>query len=76
MRITVSVPEQLAEEARRAARSDAISVSRLFADALEFYLRDARRRRLGNEVIALIGAAGVSDDALDILEEGRADDRA
>ncbi len=73
MRVTVHVPDQLGQQAKEMARSEAISVSRLFAEALERYIEETRRRELGRAVLAIAGKVKVADDVYDVLEAERAD---
>jgi len=75
MRITIHVSDRLGEEARRAARTESISVSRLVAEALSLYLKEMKRQQLGNQVLGLIGKVEVAEDALDSLDEVRSDAR-
>jgi metal-responsive CopG/Arc/MetJ family transcriptional regulator len=75
MRITIHVSDRLGEETRRAARTESISVSRLVAEALSLYLKEMKRRQLGNQVLGLIGKVEVAEDALDSLDEVRSDAR-
>lgn len=75
MRVTVHLPDSLGQAARTMAENQRVSVSRLTALALEHYLTEIQRKRLGNAVLRLAGRGLVSDDAFDEIERGRADDR-
>jgi hypothetical protein len=75
IRITVNIPGNLAEDLKRTAVRERVSVSRLTTDAVEYYLMEKRRRTLGKKVLDLAGRARVAPEVLDILEEGRKDER-
>jgi metal-responsive CopG/Arc/MetJ family transcriptional regulator len=72
MRITVNVPDPVAEEAEEVAEEAGISLSALFAQAVESYLARRRRDRAIERINALIGTGRVTPDALDELARGRA----
>jgi len=76
MRLTVSLPDKLSDNLKRAASNRGISVSSLVAEAVEQFLIVQRRRALGKKALALVGKVHVAADALDVIEEGRRDDRA
>ncbi len=48
-------------------------MSALTAEALEAYLKERKRKRLGLEVLRRAGQARVAPEALQLLEEGRRD---
>ena len=75
MRITVNVPNSLGEETRQMARDENTSVSRVVTNAIELYVTQEKRKRLGKKVLRLAGKVHVADDALDVLDRGRKDDR-
>lgn len=75
MRVTVHLHDVLAAELKEAAGADNQSVSAVVAAAIERYLAAERRRRLGNEVLALVGNVRVAPEARELLEEGRQNDR-
>jgi metal-responsive CopG/Arc/MetJ family transcriptional regulator len=75
MRITISIPDKLRENLKRAATNRGISVSSLVSEAVEHYLIVQRRRALGEKVLALVGKVHVSEDIYDQIDEGRRDDR-
>lgn len=72
MRVTVNIPDPLGEEVVDAAREEGISVSALYARAVERYLQARLRERAVARVDALIGSVQVAPDALDELERERA----
>jgi metal-responsive CopG/Arc/MetJ family transcriptional regulator len=76
MRMTVSIPDKLSDNLKRAASNRGISVSSLVAEAVEQYLIVQRRRALGEKALTLVGKVHVASDAHDMIEEGRRDDRA
>jgi len=49
MRITVNIPDPIGLEAEEIAREEGLSVSALFARAVEQYLEDCVRRRAADE---------------------------
>ena len=75
MRMTVSIPDKLSDNLKRAASNRGVSVSSLVAEAVEQYLIIQRRRALGKKALTLAGKVYVAPDVLDIIEEGRRDDR-
>jgi metal-responsive CopG/Arc/MetJ family transcriptional regulator len=72
MRVTVNIPDPLGEEVVDAAREEGVSVSALYARAVERYLQARLRERAIARVDALIGSAPVAPGALDELERERA----
>jgi len=75
MRITVHLPEELALEIRALAKSEGVSVSRFLAKSMEQYIRENRKRKHAQRILELAGKAKVSENALELLEKGRRDDR-
>lgn len=71
MRVTVNIPDPIGLEAEEIAREEGLSVSALFARAVEQYLEERRRERAIERIGALIGTARVAPDALDVLERDR-----
>lgn len=71
MRVTVTVPDPVGEEAERVAEWEGVSVSALFARAVEEMLERRRRRRAVERIEAVTAACSVDDDALRMLEEER-----
>ncbi len=75
MRMTVSIPDKLSDNLKRAAANRQVSVSSLVAEAIEKYLIDQQKRALGNKALELAGKVHVAPDVHRMVEEGRADDR-
>lgn len=71
MRVTVNIPDPIGKEAEAAAREEGASVSALYAQAVELYLRERRRERAIARINALIGNTRVASDALPSLERER-----
>jgi metal-responsive CopG/Arc/MetJ family transcriptional regulator len=71
MRLTVHLPDDLARLLKQTALNEGKSMSALTAEALDFYLRERRRRVLGLKVLERAGKAPVDPKALEALEEGR-----
>ena len=74
MRITVHIPDRLAEEIKTFAGNEKASVSSLAAEALEYYLTEKRKKALGLKVLELAGKDCVTKDAEKVIEEGRQED--
>lgn len=75
MRVTVHLPKDTAQALQAAARNERVSVSRLVAEAVRWYLGERRRLALGRAVLARVGAARVDPAALEVLEADRRDGR-
>jgi hypothetical protein len=75
VRLTVHLKDELATNLKASASNEGQSVSAFVAKALEDYLIQQRRKRLGGRVLKIAGKCRVSPDALEILEQGRNDDR-
>ena len=76
MRLTVSIPDKLSENLKRTAANRRISVSGLVAEAVERYLITERKQALGRKALDLAGKVHVDPRAMEMIEEGRRDDRA
>ena len=63
MRLTVTVPDAVAEHARALAARTGQSVSAVVAEAVERHVAEARRREAFETVDALVGSGGVAADA-------------
>ena len=75
MRLTVSVPDAVAEHARQLAARTGQSVSAVVAEAVERHVADERRRHAFDTVDALIGTGSGDPAAFDrALDEMRRDD--
>lgn len=71
MRLTVSVPDLVAEQVRTLAAQTGQSVSSVVAAAVERHVAAERRRLAADRIQALIGTATVSDEADAVLREMR-----
>ena len=75
MRITVHIPDRLGARLKQDAETEGLSVSAVAARALEWYLKQKRRREAGNRLLEFIGKGVVANGAHRELERGRRDDR-
>ena len=71
MRLTVTVPDPVADEAKRLAEATGRSVSAIVAAAVERHVADERRRLAAERIGSLIGTTPVSPDADEVLREIR-----
>jgi metal-responsive CopG/Arc/MetJ family transcriptional regulator len=71
MRVTVNIPDPIGAEAENAARQEKVSVSALYAQAVELYLRARRREQAVARINALLGRSQVAPDAASELERER-----
>ncbi len=71
MRITVTMKEKLVDEVKRLAANEKRSVSSLISEAVEYYIREKKKREAGEELLRLSGNVHVDEDALLELERGR-----
>ena len=79
MRLTVTVPDDVADQARQLAAESDRSVSSVVAEAIAGHVTAERRRRAFDTVNALIGSTGVApgvDAELDAMRDAsdRSDD--
>lgn len=65
MRITVHVPDDIGAEAERVAREQGVSVSSLYAEAVELHLREVKRQRAFAAITGIIGQTPVAPVAAD-----------
>lgn len=72
-RVTVSIPTNLEGALKRYAQSQRESVSKITSEAIEYYLNRQKRRKLGQQVLDLVGKQNVSPNAIKELEAGRVD---
>ena len=72
-RVTVSIPANLEGALKRYAQSQRESVSKITSEAIEYYLNRQKRRKLGQQVLDLVGKQNVSPNAIKELEAGRVD---
>jgi len=75
MRITITIPDKLNENLKRAAANRGMSVSALVSEAVEHYLIVQRRCTLGEKVLDLAGQVQVAGDVQELIDAGRRDDR-
>lgn len=75
MRITANVPDPLGVDAKNFAANENVSVSGLITKALEFYLTQSRKKKMGEKLLTLAGKGHVAPGASYELEVGRLDDR-
>jgi metal-responsive CopG/Arc/MetJ family transcriptional regulator len=71
MRVTVHLKEILNEEIKRLAANEHKSVSMLIGESVEFYIKEKKRKELGNKVLELAGKVKVDSEALRYLDDGR-----
>jgi metal-responsive CopG/Arc/MetJ family transcriptional regulator len=71
MRVTVNIPDPIGAEAENTARQEKVSVSALYAQAVELYLRARRREQAVARINALLGRSQVAPDAASELERER-----
>lgn len=72
--MSVSVPEELGKSVINIAGNEGKSVSSLTAEALEFYIRDLKKKKLGYRLLDLARQGSVSGSAQELLDQGRMDD--
>jgi metal-responsive CopG/Arc/MetJ family transcriptional regulator len=73
MRITTHIPDPIARDAKMIAENEKKSVSSLMAEALQYYITEKRKKRLGRKVLELVGKVKVSPELYRELEAGRKD---
>lgn len=73
MRITVHIPDEIGKEIQRVASNDKRSLSSVVAQSIEFFIKERKRKQLGNRVLELAGNTRLSPDALEHLHLGRED---
>ena len=76
MRITVHIPDNLAESLKMAALNEGLSMSAMTARALTVFLKEKRKQATAKRIYSLIGPTAISEDAIEFLERERTDDRA
>jgi hypothetical protein len=74
MRITVHIPDNLGPILKQTAQSEGISLSALTAEALEYYLKQKRKKAAGNHLLKLIQPGSVTPGAWEELEKGRTEE--
>ena len=75
MRITVHIPDNLAESLKMAALNEGLSMSAMTARALVVFLKEKSKQDTARRMYALIGPDAVAQDALESLERDRNYDR-
>ncbi|PSQ89232.1 MAG: hypothetical protein BRD45_03925 [Bacteroidetes bacterium QS_8_64_10] len=72
MRVTVNVPDELGEQIKMWADEQDVSVSSIYADAVEKHLARQRRKRAAERIEASLGGAFAPDalEELDKMREG------
>ncbi|MCX5873982.1 MAG: hypothetical protein NTY51_12235 [Deltaproteobacteria bacterium] len=75
MRITVHIPDNIAQTLKLAAENEGLSISAMTAKALEVFLKQQRKQQAARRLHSLIGPHAVTPDALESLHRGRDDDR-
>jgi hypothetical protein len=71
MRITVHIPDNLGPKLKQTAQNEGISLSALTTEALEYYLKQKRKKATGGRLLKLIQPGSVTPDAWQELEKGR-----
>jgi len=74
VRITVHVPDDIGAEAERVAREQGVSVSSLYAEAVELHLRELRRQQAFAAIRGIIGQTPAAGDFGEQLAALRRDD--
>lgn len=71
MRITVHLPDEMAEAVKEAATRENESVSSLMAKAFQEYLVKTRRRYYGGLALKNASPKNVTADAIEVLHQSR-----
>lgn len=71
MRITIHISDDLGKNIKKFAENKNKSVSSMTAEALEYYIREEKRKFLGNKVLKMIGKTNVDPDIKKEIELGR-----
>lgn len=72
MRITVTMPDGLERELKTQAANDGKSVSSLVSEAVEYFIREKRRRGRGKKMMGLAGTVKIAPRAYEDLDRERA----
>jgi metal-responsive CopG/Arc/MetJ family transcriptional regulator len=72
-RVTVSVPEEVDARVREWAEEEGKSLSRVYADAVEAYVREKRRQQAAERVEAILDRTTVESGAEEELHADRDD---
>lgn len=70
-RVTVNVPEELDARVREWAEEEGKSLSRIYADAVEAYIEEKRRRQAAERVEKILDRTTVQPDAVEDLHAER-----
>ena len=73
-RVTVNMDEDVERNLKAIAKNRGVSVSSFVAEAVDFYVNEIKRRRLGKQVLDMIGKAGVTKETYECLDSERSDD--
>ncbi len=71
MRVTVFLPDEVGEEAKKLAKDRGVSVSALCGEVIEAYVKEERRKRAFERINRLIGNAYIAPDFREQLDEMR-----
>ena len=74
MRITFRIPDDVGKKAEQLAEEKGLSVSSLYAEVIEVYVKEERRKRAFERINSLIGKAYVAPDIQKHLDGIRKDD--
>jgi hypothetical protein len=70
-RVTVSVPEETDARVRKWAEEEGKSLSRIYADAVEAYIRGKRRQQAAERIEAILDRTSVQPGAVEELHAER-----
>lgn len=73
-RVTVNMNEEVERNLKSMAKNRGVSVSRFVAEAVDFYVNQIKRHKLGQQVLDMIGKAGVRKETYEHLDSEREDD--
>jgi Ribbon-helix-helix protein, copG family. len=73
-RVTVNMDEDVERNLKAIAKNRGVSVSSFVAEAVDFYVNEMKRHRLGKQVLDMIGKAGVNKETYECLDSERSDD--
>ena len=74
VRITFHVSDSLEEEIKKIAKQEKKSVSSFVAEAISFYIKEQKRRKAAEEILALTEEGAAAPDTLDELDRMRKED--
>lgn len=73
MRLSISIEDEIGREARKLAEERSQSVSGFFAEAVETYIEELRRRMAAERLGRLADEMSPAADAVEKLHRARAD---